>query len=182
MSSTRLLILGVILLRQPIHGYDVRRELETWRAEQWANVAYGSIYFALNKLADEGLIEAAGTDRAGNRPVRTSYTITETGRREFHRLLHEAWWEPKPLIDPFQVALTFMNQLPRDELLAALRYRAARLQAAIEALSATDNWPVESEHVPRHIQENLRLSTAHMRAEHGWLDEAVHKVERDELP
>ena len=29
-----------------MHGYDIRRELETWNAEQWAQVAYGSIYYA----------------------------------------------------------------------------------------------------------------------------------------
>ncbi len=45
MSATRLLILGVMLKKPPIHGYDVRRELEMWGAEQWANIAYGSILF-----------------------------------------------------------------------------------------------------------------------------------------
>src|SRR5581483_1598119 len=76
MSATRLLILGVLRLKQPVHGYDVRRELEAWRAERWANIAYGSIYFALNKMAEEGLVEAVGTDQVGRRPARTQYKIT----------------------------------------------------------------------------------------------------------
>ncbi|OLB73567.1 MAG: hypothetical protein AUI14_25850 [Actinobacteria bacterium 13_2_20CM_2_71_6] len=34
-----MLILGVVRLFQPVHGYDVRRELLSWHADEWANVA-----------------------------------------------------------------------------------------------------------------------------------------------
>src|SRR5215210_895261 len=124
MSATRLLILGVVRSRQPIHGYDVRRELESWQAERWANIAYGSIYFALNKMAEEGLVEVVGTGQGGKGPARTTYAITAQGEAEFQQLLREYWWEAKTVIDPFQVALAFIHELPRDEVLAALRHRA----------------------------------------------------------
>ncbi len=74
-------------------------------------------------MAQEGLIKPTGTDRVNNRPARTTYAVTEFGEAEFHRLLHEYWWELKPVVDPFHVALSFMNEMPRDELLAALRRR-----------------------------------------------------------
>ena len=76
MAVTRVLVLGV-LLKQPMHGYEVRRELESWNAEQWANIAYGSIYFSLTKMAEEGLVEVFSTDDRGNRPARTVYAITD---------------------------------------------------------------------------------------------------------
>src|SRR5579872_6656900 len=156
MSATRLLILGVLRFKQPAHGYSVRLELESWRAEQWANIAYGSIYFALNKMAEEGLIEAVDTTQGGKRPSKTTYRITRDGEEAFQRLLREYWWEFKPLLDPFQVALTFMQELPHDELLAALRHRMVLVGAALDsfsfALKTTGN-----DYVPRHIEENLRL-------------------------
>lgn len=182
MSSIRLLILGVLQIRQPIHGYEVRRELERWRAEEWAHVAYGSIYSALKTMAEEGLVAATGTEQVGNRPARTAYAITARGRDEFARLLRQAWWEPQPLIDPFQVALTFMHRLPRDELLDALRYRAERLRVGLAGFTAALRhapWPAET---PRHIAENFRLATAHMETELRWIEEAIGKVERGELP
>ena len=46
MSSTRLLVLGVVRIFQPVHGYLVRRELLTWYVEEWASVNPGSIYNA----------------------------------------------------------------------------------------------------------------------------------------
>ena len=44
MSATRLLVLGVIRTLQPIHGYEVRRELISWRVEATTNLKPGSIY------------------------------------------------------------------------------------------------------------------------------------------
>lgn len=182
MSSIRLLILGVLKKHVSIHGYDIRRELELWRAEEWANIAYGSIYFALNKMAEEGLVEVVSTDQVGKRPARTAYAITEADKSEFDRLLRECWREPGPVIDPFQVALTFMDELPRDELLAALRARAGQLRASIIASECTFSQKITHPHTPRHITENLRLSLAHIAVELRWVEEAIGKVERGELP
>jgi DNA-binding PadR family transcriptional regulator len=183
MSAIRLLILGVLVRSaEPIHGYDVRRALELWNAEEWANVAYGSIYFALNKLAEEGLIVPVGTDQVGNRPARTTYAIAEPGRREFERLLREYWWEPKPVIDPFQVAITFMDRLPRDELLAALRQRAAILRAALAAWDWAVGNKMGVSSTPRHVAAQLALSRSHKEATLRWLEQVTEQVERGELP
>ena len=56
MSATRLLVLGAIRIMQPVHGYEVRRELISWRLEESANVKPGSIYGAIRTLEKDGLI------------------------------------------------------------------------------------------------------------------------------
>jgi DNA-binding PadR family transcriptional regulator len=181
MSATRLLILGVLRFKQPIHGYDVRRELESWQAERWANIAYGSIYFALNKMAEEGLVEVVDTHQAAKGPARTTYTLTVLGEAEFQRLLREYWWEPKTVIDPFQVALAFITELPRDELLAALRHRAAEARAKAGDLESAIRSKIGSD-TPRHVTENMRLAAYHVETDARWTEEAIGKVERGELP
>lgn len=178
MSTTRLLLLGV-LLDKPRHGYEVRRELELWQAARWANVAYGSIYFGLRKMADEGLLDAAEeAGRSGS--ARTVYTITDDGRREFHRLLNDHWWSGKPPKDPFIGALTFMPHMERGDLLAALRNRAAGMRAVAEA----SDFLIErkTEQAGRHAGEIMRYGNVHARAELAWLEEVIGKVERGELP
>lgn len=182
MSATRLLILGALRWMQPAHGYSIRRELESWRAQEWANIAYGSIYFALNKMAEEGLVRVSDTDQAGKRPARTTYVVTDQGEIEFQRLLREYWWEHKPLIDPFMVALAFMDQLPRDELIAAIRHHASLARLASERLLDTTQTAVEGDYKPRHVMELLRLAAARVEAEVCWADEAIAKIERGELP
>lgn len=182
MSATRLLILGCMRWMQPTHGYDIRRELESWRAEEWANIAYGSIYFALNKLAEEGLIAISATDQVGKRPARTTYTLTEQGEIEFQRLLREFWWNYKPAIDPFLVAVSFMDQLPPEELMAALRHRAQAVRLVSESFIQQAKAPIENDYKPRHVAEILHLMTSRIEAEVRWAEEAIAKVRRGELP
>lgn len=182
MSSARLLILGVLRIKQPTHGYDIRRELESWRVDQWANVAYGSIYHALSRMTEEGLVEPASGDRPEKRPARVVYSITERGEQEFQRLLREYWWEPKRVVDPFQVAVTFMNAMPADELVAALRTRSDLLNAELKILEQATKLKMSPPDTPRHISENMRLAAAHVEAEQRWVEEAIEKVERGELP
>lgn len=178
MSTTRLLLLGV-LLDKSLHGYEVRRELELWQAENWANIAYGSIYFGLKKMAEEGLLEAAEqAGRSGS--SRTAYTITPAGRQEFHRLLSQHWWDTGAPKDPFVAALTFMPQMETSDLLAAFRHRAATVRAHLEM---TDHLVEQkTKHAGRHIGEIMRYASVHGRAELAWLDEVIAKVERGELP
>lgn len=182
MSSIRLLLLGVLLRKQPIHGYDVRRELELWHADKWANVAYGSIYSALGKMAEEGLVEAVNADPSERQSARTEYTITERGREEFSHLLQEYWWELKPTIDPFQIALTFMDHLSAPELLAALRNRADKLHASLITLEHMHPEPSTNTRQPRLLAESMRLMKAHIETELCWIQETMCKVERGELP
>lgn len=171
-----MLILGV-LLNRPMHGYEVRRELESWQAERWANIAYGSLYFGLKKMADEGLLEVAD---AAERRGRTVYAITEAGRGEFHRLFAEHWWRSPGVKDPFVAALTFMDRLDRGDLLAALRHRAAALRASAEVHRYLID--VKEKYAGRHIAEIMRLGAARDEAEPAWVEDVIGKVERHELP
>jgi DNA-binding PadR family transcriptional regulator len=181
MAVTRVLVLGV-LLKHPMHGYEVRRELENWNAEQWANIAYGSIYFSLAKMAEEHLVEVISTDDRGNRPARTVYAITDAGRHEFTRLLRELWWEYRPAIDPFRVALSFMNCLSREEVLAALRNRAGGLRSTLDAFPYAIEGRLRDPGAPRHLGEVLRLAAAHMETQLQWVENTIGKVERAEMP
>ena len=101
-----------MLLDGPLNGYEVRRRLELMGTQHWANVAYGSIYHGLGKMADEGLLERRRRARA----ARPSTRSPPVGRAEFGRQLLSHWWEIKPIVDPFQVALTFMDRLTPSEL------------------------------------------------------------------
>ena len=181
MSAIRTLLLGVLVQGGPRHGYEIRQELESWNAEQWANIAYGSIYFALKKMSQEGLIKAL-EDKDDEKPGRILYEVTETGRNQFMELLRKQWWEQKPIIDPFQVALTFMNCMPKDELILALEHKADSLRAFIKSMNYITPMRMADATWPRHITENFRLATAHLQAELKWIEGAIKKVKNDELP
>ena len=120
-----MMILGLVRWMQPVHGYDVRRELLSWSADKWANVQPGSIYHALRKLTEEGLLAEVATEQVG-RPSGAHHVRGDAeGRGRVRdaaaRLLVGATHEP---VDPFLAAFAFLPALPRAEAAAALRNRA----------------------------------------------------------
>src|SRR4051794_23863418 len=100
-NPTRLFVLGVLARQGPMHGHQIRRDARVDRTELWSEVRPGSLYSALHKLHDEGLIEEVPREQPGNLPARTVYAITEEGRRELRALRAEAVREdggrPEPL-------------------------------------------------------------------------------------
>ena len=53
-TSTRMLLLGAVQLFEPVNGYQIRRELVSWRVDEWAHINPGSIYSGLETLARAG--------------------------------------------------------------------------------------------------------------------------------
>ncbi|MFI6480095.1 PadR family transcriptional regulator [Nonomuraea sp. NPDC050663] len=176
MSSTRLLILGT-LLDEPLTGYRVRQTLELWGADSWANVAFGSIYHGLAKMADEGLLEIVEVGKGG----KTVYGITDMGRLQFHRMLVSGWHEIQPIVDPFQVSLMFMDRMERPALLAALAARIKHLEFTVEMYKRSIGGK-QAFGAPRHVDENLRLSIGMLETQLAWCRQAVGRVEDEDLP
>src|SRR5580704_1439925 len=178
-STTRMLVLGVVRIFQPVHGYDVRRELVQWHAAEWGNVAPGSIYSALKTLVKEEIIEIASTEHVGGRPERTSYRLTPRGERELGELLRDALWTVKMPVDPLVAVVSVMGFLKRDELIAALEARSAQITGAIahadHAINAVDD--IET---PAHVREMLRLLNARMGSELAWSKAFVARLRAGE--
>jgi DNA-binding PadR family transcriptional regulator len=178
-STTRLLVLGVVRIFQPVHGYEVRRELITWRAQEWASIKPGSIYNALKTLSREGFLEVVGTDQVGGRPERTTYQLTSAGMEEFRNLLREEWWTVRALTDPVIAAIAFIDAVPREEAIAALEHRMAQAQGIVRhmefAIDAHDG--VDS---PFHVREMMRLMNARLRAEVDWARQFIARLRAGE--
>jgi DNA-binding PadR family transcriptional regulator len=119
--STRLVILG-LLRERPLYGYEIKHIIEDHMGD-WTSIAFGSIYFALRKLAEESFIEKIATEKEGSRPSRSVYQITEAGQAEFLRLLREVWSEMERHYFAFDIGLFFMEALPTEEAKSYLQSR-----------------------------------------------------------
>lgn len=171
-----MMILGAVQWMQPVHGYDVRRELLSWSADKWANVQPGSIYHALRKLSDEGLLRAVATEQVGARPARTTYEITQKGTDEFLTLLRSNWWQLAAPADPFMAAFSFLPALPRTEASAALRSRATQLRAGVEQLRAALNsdWRKSK---PVYVSWMWELAIDRSETEISWCARMAERIE-----
>lgn len=178
-SMTRLLLLGAVALFEPVNGYQIRRELQSWQVDQWANVNPGSIYHGLGSLVANDL--AIRHDLAeGGRTVAV-YQLTPRGRAEFDRLLTAAVAEVNvfdrrdfhaafgllPLIDPARAA--DLLEARRDALASALAEYPEKATAA------------DHPDVPPHAIRGMDLWGAEARAELRWLTEVVADLHSGEL-
>ncbi|MFI5833791.1 PadR family transcriptional regulator [Micromonospora sp. NPDC051300] len=172
-----MMILGLVRWMQPVHGYDVRRELLSWSADKWANVQPGSIYHALRKLTDEGLLRTVSVEQVGARPARTTYEVTPKGEDEFETLLRGQWWQVHESPDPFAVAFSFLPALPRDEAAAALRNRANLLRAGVESMRASLDSDWVRTRKPVHVGWMFELWLARAEAETAWCERIAERIE-----
>lgn len=172
-----MMILGLVQWMQPVHGYDVRRELLSWNADKWANVQPGSIYHALRKLNEEGLLRTVATEQVGARPARTTYEITPTGIEEFETLLRNLWWGLQQPADPFAAAISFLPALPREEAVAALRNRVRLLRAQNDSLCASldSDWIRRTK--PVHVGWFAELWGARAEVEIEWCERIAERIE-----
>ncbi len=123
--SVPLTLLG-LLEREPSHGYDLKRDYDTFFGKD-RPLPFGQLYATLARLARDGKA-IAGEAEPGSGPDRKRYTITETGKSEV-----ETWLaEPVPAEPHLQtelfakVVLSLMLGRPAEEYLDT--QRAAHIQ------------------------------------------------------
>jgi DNA-binding PadR family transcriptional regulator len=171
------MILGLVRWMQPVHGYDVKRELESWQAHEWTTIAPGSIYHALRKMAEDGLLEEVATEQVGSRPARTTYRCTAKGDLEFEELLRRYWWNYEAAKDPFQAGFAFLPSLPPAEAVAALRNRARLLRLVVD----THRFAIASDFVrqtkPSHVAWMFELLIDRMEVEVAWCERIATRIE-----
>ena len=177
--STRLVILG-LLQERSLYGYEIKQIIEE-RMGEWTSIAFGSIYFALSKLAEQDLIEKTAIEKEGSRPSRSIYQITTTGQAEFLRLLRKVWSEVKRHYFPFDIGVFFVDSLPADEIVGYLQDRAKRLEASILYLAAHQAEQL-ARNIPRHVVAIMNHSMVHFEAELSWIQDLLAKVEGGEYP
>lgn len=169
MSATRLLVLGVVRGFGRAHGYLIRTELVGWGAESWANIKWGSLYHALRKLAEEGLLTATDVDEIA---ARVDYEITARGEAEFFRLLKAALREPDPRPDMLAAGLSLLPALSRAEAIELLEVRLRTLRHTRDENQAQgDTWASTP-----HIQELFGLWAHTAMGGVRWTEQTIERL------
>jgi len=178
--SVRLVILG-ILQQRALHGYEIKHII-TQHMDDWTSIAFGSIYFALKKLSEEKLIERIAVEKSGNRPSRSVYQITDTGKEEFMTLLRHSWAEPERHCFSFDIALFFVSALPVDQVRKHLAERTEHLERSLEYLGRHKKEHRQIKKVPKIAFTIMDHSIVHLKAEVKWLKDIARQIDAGELP
>jgi DNA-binding PadR family transcriptional regulator len=155
--SVPLTLLG-LLEREPSHGYDLKRDYDTYFG-RGKPLPFGQVYSTLGRLARDGKV-LAGEAEPGAGPERKRYVITETGADEVDAWLAEPA-EPEPHLQTVlfaKVVLSLMLGRPAEDYLDI--QRAAHLQRMRELTETKrTGGPVDgllADHGLFHLEADLR--------------------------
>lgn len=127
-----LAVLG-LLHESPMHGYELRKRLNTLLGTFRA-LSYGSLYPSLRELEARGWItEDASDDSAAGRRSKIVYKLTADGKERLQELLAEsgpASWED----ETFGVHFAFFGQTDADVRLRILEGRRSRLEERLDSV------------------------------------------------
>ena len=150
-----LALLALLVPGRPMHPYEMAVLLRRTGKEQDMKIKWGSLYTVVQNLEKHGFITAVDTGRAGRRPERTRYAITETGAVELREWLRELVAAPEREHPRFAAALSVLGVLPPDEVAGLLRERLRRLREEIQ--TARGRW---TGRVPRSRSHDGRFRAA----------------------
>ncbi|KQT01929.1 PadR family transcriptional regulator [Cellulomonas sp. Leaf395] len=136
-SNPLALAVLALLWERPMHPYEMSMTLRERRKDESVKLNFGSLYSVVDSLVKHGLIEAASTERDGNRPTRTVYRITDSGATEAIDWLTDLVRTPAKEYPQFEAALSFLPLLGPDDVVRLLRLRQASLERQVAGLEAS---------------------------------------------
>ena len=177
--STKLVLLG-LLKEKSFYGYELKHIIEKHMGD-WTNIAFGSIYFALNKLNEDGFVEKISEEKVGNRPSRSIYKITDKGKDEFISLLRETWQKIDREYYSLDIAIAFSKVLSKDEIKKYLKDRIMKYEEKLKYLDKHKTEQLYRKEVPRSAKAVFLHSEYHMKAELTWLKEVLNDIDNGGL-
>ena len=155
--SVPLTLLG-LLEREPSHGYDLKRDYDTYFG-RGKPLPFGQVYATLGRLARDGKV-IAGQAEPGAGPDRKRYIITDAGATEFETWLAEPV-EPEPHLQTVlfaKVVLALMLDRDAAHYLDAQRSEHLRRMRELTDLKHSGNLvdALLADHGLFHLEADLR--------------------------
>jgi DNA-binding PadR family transcriptional regulator len=163
------------LRERSMHPYEMQRLIRERHKERLLALKPGSLYHAINRLENAGLIAPVETTREGRRPERTTYRITDDGEEELLDWLRELLTRPTADSTEFLAALEHMPHLLPNEVADCLRRRAALLEAEIAGLETILR--TLAPQIGRVVLLEEDLARAWKQTELAWVRRLIHDLE-----
>jgi len=133
LTKNDLLVLGFLLAR-PMHGYEIGQALKNDGVEVWFDISTAAVYYSLNKLHRLGHIaEAHSRGISGDRSI---FHVTESGREQFFADTRGLLASKDPVRAEYDLGISMLNRMPRDEVEPLLQVRVEFLQTWIADLDS----------------------------------------------
>ncbi|MBS4174315.1 PadR family transcriptional regulator [Bacillus sp. FJAT-49736] len=168
MKQRSLILLG-LLMGQSQHGYQINEFIER-NLSTVTDMKKPTAYATLDKLSQNGYIDIH-LEQEGNRPTRKVYSINESGKQYFYKLLIDNLSSAEQVNYQSDIGLMFIDFLPMDQAIPALKDRLEGNKKLIKMFKQT----------PTHgIRFGVNLAVEHkiimLEAEIQFLEKTINNL------
>jgi DNA-binding PadR family transcriptional regulator len=168
------------LTEHPMHPYEMATTMRERGKDQSIKLNYGALYTVVEALQKHGLIVVQETERAGRRPERTVYYLTDAGRMELIDWISELISRPVKEYTQFEAGISLLPVLPPEDAAALLTQRCDGLELEITQRRAL------LEHAAQRSVQRLNLieveyQLAMLEAELNWTRTLAEEISSGRL-
>ncbi len=166
MTDAELAILSIVA-EGPIHGHDIQTVIAQRGLRAWTNIGVSSMYYVLEKLERQGLIESQAS-RDGEDAARRRYRITPAGFGVLQTAVADLISTPREIANGFELGLANLHVLRSTQIRTAfIAYRQeliSRLAQARERIRV-----LQESKAPFNVDAMLGHHIAMLEAELDWI-------------
>ncbi|MDA2811511.1 PadR family transcriptional regulator [Nocardiopsis sp. RSe5-2] len=172
-----------LLLEKPMHPYEMMSTLRERGLDSAFKLSTGTLYDTVRALLRDDRIRDAGTGSDGNRPQRTVYALTDTGRTAFTERLDALIRVPADDEYPkFVSAVAYIGALGAEAAAGALTERADRLAERAERLRSGLDSALGESGLPRLFMIEVEYALHMIAAEREWVLATAEELRSGALP
>ena len=155
-------ILG-LLMEGNLYGYEIKKKIVE-RLEDYVDIKFGSIYYAIKKSVENGWVKRVGTEKESGNPERYVYEILPAGKKHYKKLLKQ-YFDTNFIHFDVDIVLMFFDNLTEEQKEQFLEERTSLIKDKIDSIKdKIDKDAVDNSY--RHILSYLEH---HLKAELSWL-------------
>src|SRR5438128_5840912 len=98
-----------LLEERPMHPYELASIMRDRPMDEFIRLNFGSLYHTVDVLERNGWIVPTEREKEGNRPERTIYRLTPTGREVLVQVVGDILAQPRREYPHFAAGLMFMH-------------------------------------------------------------------------
>jgi len=158
-------------------GYEIKKMFETGIFSHFHEASFGSIYPALTRLTDEGLLTCK-SQQQGGRPDKKIYSITNEGRHELERAIERPVSGDR-FKSEFLFVMLFADMLSPEHVTNLLENRVREVRGELDELQAEQDSCVNpgQEFVRRYGEAVMRASLTFINENRHLVENPVRKSE-----
>jgi len=159
-------ILG-LLMEGNLYGYEIKKKIVE-RLEDYVDIKFGSIYYAIKKAVDNEWVKRVGTEKESGNPERYVYEILPAGKKHYKKILKQ-YFDQNLIHFDIDIVLMFFNFLSDEQKEMFIEERIGVVSEKLEMIKKK----VEKEKGVPEDQSHSHILTyleEHLKAELIWLE------------